>query len=70
MASHSTYSCDFCGGVIEQRDYDNAALGVRVARANCPAYVTDEGDCCKRCQMILTNAMREAIKRCKEARRG
>lgn len=70
MASQTTYTCDFCGATIDKRDLDTAAFGVRIARANCAPYWDDHGDCCKRCQHIIVDAMREATQRCKEVARG
>lgn len=70
MASQTTYTCDFCEATIDKRDLDTAAFAVRIARANCAPYRDDHGDCCKRCQQIILDAVREAFKRCKEVARG
>ena len=74
MTSHTTYVCDFCGEVIERDCLQLSALGVRVISENCRSYlipvIQKDGDGCKRCHMILTNAVRDALKKCEEARRG
>ena len=70
MASQTTYTCDFCGATIEKRDLDTAQLGVRIARANCAPYWDECGDCGKRCQHLIVDAVREATRRCKEVARG
>lgn len=67
MASHTTYTCDFCGYALSTGECGADALGVRVSRANQSSCIERVGDCCKRCEMILSSAMRDALKRCKEA---
>ena len=67
MASHTTYTCDFCGHDLSTGESAADALGVRVVRANHSPRIERVGDCCKRCEMILTSAMRDALHRCREA---
>jgi hypothetical protein len=70
VASQTTYTCDFCGATIDKRDLDAAAFGIRIARENCVTFWDDHGECCKRCQHIIVDAVREATQRCKEVARG